>query len=248
VVKKTAIILTKKDKSMNTISEREEAASALFEVLRKIPLSPELSETRDYLFPEGLSPVVQLEEDGRKKRSSAAAWNWNAKTGEIRIYLEPIAAAAEPQSEVPAAAPPSPVEAASAGTQTDAPAPTSIKVELTEDGITSQEVIECCQALAAAERSNRQFIALKWFRDDFLATVDFRWAKEPQRRQRVLSHTIDLGRIDAKKIPNPKSNFPTTTISLNRLIPTPGVAPRFQPIAVRGEPVSVTLLRDRGSV
>jgi hypothetical protein len=232
---------------MNTISEVEAAASALFEALRNIPLSPELTEARDYLFPDGLTPVVQLEEDGRKKRSSAAAWNWNPKTGEIRIYLDPAASVAKPQPEI-LPAPPQPLETTPASVPPDIPAPAAIKVESTEDGITSQEVIECCQALAVAERSNRQFIALKWFRDDFLATVDFPWAKGPQRRQRVLSHTIDLGRIDAKKIPNPKSNFPTTTISLNRLIPTPGVAPRFQPIAVRGEPVSVTLLRDRGSV
>jgi hypothetical protein len=103
--------------------------------------------------------------------------------------------------------------------------------------------------LAAAEKSNRQFIALKWFRDDFLATVDLPWATSIQRRQRVLSQAIEMGKINAKKIPNPRTpQFPTTAISLNRSMPTPGVPPRFQPVGIRGEAASTTLLRDRGSI
>jgi hypothetical protein len=231
---------------MNNINEVEIAASSLFAALRHVSLSPELEEIRDYLFPDGMTPVVQLEEDGRKKRSSAAAWNWNPKSGEIRIFLEPVEA-------------PGPVDSfartADSVAATQAVTPSAIAAPVTPsaldnppDRITPDEVIECCQALAAAEKSNRQFIALKWFRDSYLATVDFSWARSSQRRQRVLSEAIDLGRIDAKKIANPKSEFPTMTISLNRSMPIPGVAPRFQPVTVRGEAVSAALLRDRGSI
>lgn len=234
---------------MKTINEVESVVPALLEVLRNVPLSPELAEAREYLLPKGFTPVVQLEEDGRKKRSSAAARNWTPTTGEIRIYFDPDVEISKPQAVPPVQRPiySVPSEPSTHFETAKAISPSVPEEEVAEE-VSPQEVIECCQALAAAERSNRQFIALKWFRDDFLATVDFAWAKSPHRRQRVLSHAIDIGRIDAKKIPNPKSNFPTTTISLNRSIPTPGVAPRFQPIAVRGEAVSTTLLRDRGKI
>jgi len=254
---------------MNNISDAEVAASSLFAALRRVKLSPELEEIRDYLFPEGMAPVVQLEEDGRKKRSSAAPWNWSPKTGEIRIFQEPVLpspprtgepkfpsnsgeAVSQPQTK-PVNIGVSVSPASPLAFDRITPADINLRYSQTggaavaDDRITPEEVIECCQALAAAEKANRQFTSLKWFRDNYLATVDFPWARSPQRRQRVLSEAIDLGRIDTKKISNPKSEFPTMTISLNRSMPIPGVAPRFQPIAVRGEAVSTTLLRDRGN-
>ena len=221
---------------MQTISQVEAQLQSALESLRELNLRPETRQALNLLLPEGLQPVVQLEEDGRKKRSSADASNWNPRTGEIRIYFDPITPSIAPQAQshvrTPAiTAPPTP----STGT-------------FNAEVASPQQIVECCQALAEAEKSNRQFIALTWFRDDYLATVDFTWAKTAQGRQRVLACALEMGRIQAKKIPNPKSTFPTTTISLNRSIPTPGVAPRFQPIAVRGEPVSTTLMRDRGNV
>lgn len=236
---------------MQTISEVEATVQAGLEALRNAPLSPEITLALKFLLPDGLSPVVQLEEDGRKKRSSASASNWNPKTGEIRIYFDPISAAGEPK---PTAAT-IPTEVGTVQNASANPIPSqippsrSVATGNAPDSVSPQEIIECCQALAAAEKSNRQFIALKWFRDDFLVTIDMPWAKSVQRRQRVLSQAIDMGRIDAKKIPNPRApQFPTTTISLNRSIPTPGVPPRFQPVAIRGEAASTTLVRDRGSV
>jgi hypothetical protein len=240
---------------MKTISDAEAKVQAGLEALRNIPLSPEITLALKFLLPDGLSPIVQFEEDGRKKRSSAAASNWNPRTGEIRIYFDPISTVGEQKTD-PNSLPSSPesgvaedvhlpiqpLKAQGQPSQTTHP-------ENASDPVTPQEIIECCQALAAAEKSNRQFIALKWFRDDFLATVDLPWATSLQRRQRVLSQAIDMGKIDAKKIPNPRApQFPTTTISLNRSIPTPGVPPRFQPVAIRGEAASATLLRDRGSI
>lgn len=240
---------------MKTISEVEATVQAGLEALRNVPLSPEITLALKFLLPEGLSPVVQFEEDGRKKRSSAAASNWNPRTGEIRIYFDPISAVGEQKADL------NPLPSSSGlGTSQGVHVPVqplkpqgrpsqATRPENASDVVSPQEIIECCQALAAAEKSNRQFIALKWFRDDFLATVDLPWSTSVQRRQRVLSQAIDLGKIDAKKIPNPRAaQFPTTAISLNRSMPTPGVSPRFQPVAIRGEAASTTLLRDRGSI
>jgi hypothetical protein len=234
---------------MQTINELQFSVQAGLEALRNIELNSEALAAREILLPDGLTPVVELvNENGRRIRSDAASWNWNPQTHRIQISFRPLSTAPNSPTEPtpPEFTSAKPPEQSKASPHEDATTPVAAGV--LPDPVTPQEVVECCQALASAEKSNRQFIALKWFRDDFLATVDFAWAKERQRRQRVLSQAIDLGRIDHKKIPNPKSTFPTTTISLNRLIPTPGVAPRFQPISVRGEPVSATLLRDRGSL
>jgi hypothetical protein len=236
---------------MQTINDLEVSAQAAFEAMRKLKLNPDAEAARELLLPDGLSPVVELvSENWRRKRGNAASWNWNPQTDRIVISFRAIDTAngAPPTvtTESPSheKRPDDPVETKNARLEI---APIHRQDEVVPDSVTPQEVVECCQALASAERSNRQFIALTWFRDDFLTTVDFAWAKSSQRRQRVLSEAINIGRIDAKKIPNPRSNFPTTTISLNRSVPTPGVAPRFQPVAVRGEAVSTTLLRDRGS-
>lgn len=237
---------------MQTINDLVISAQASLEAMRKLELNPDAEAARELLLPDGLSPVVELiSENGRRKRGNAASWNWNPQTDRIVISFRAIDTAngapptAPAESPSPEKHPDNPVKTMCAGLEIK---PVHRQIEVVPDSVTPQEVVECCQALASAERSNRQFIALTWFRDDFLSTVDFAWAKSSQRRQRVLSEAINIGRIDAKKIPNPRSNFPTTTISLNRSVPTPGVAPRFQPVAVRGEAVSTTLLRDRGSV
>ena len=111
------------------------------------------------------------------------------------------------------------------------------------------EVQQCCSALADAERTGNQFIALKRFRDLILPGFAFSWANNADERQRVLSKSIEAGAIVAKKIPNPKNpTFPTTSLSLNR-VSSHLVQPvsRFRPVPIKGEPGSVTLLQDRGS-
>jgi len=232
---------------MNTINELELSVQAGIEALRDIKLDSNAAMAREVLLPEGLIPVVELVSDTlRRKRSSAGAWNWNPQTDRIIISFRPISSQAD--TELKSATPPEePRAVASLGN--DYPLSNGNQHPVSPDSVTSQEIVECCQALAAAERSNRQFIALKWFRDDFLMTVDYAWARNPQRRQRVLAQAIDIGRIETKKLHNPKTpQFPTTTISLNRSLPTPGVPPRFHPISIRGESASATLLRDRGAV
>lgn len=222
-----------------TIQEVEQRIPALLSALSAVKLTPELEEVRNFLFPPDFIPVIQLEKGGRKMRSTAAAWNWTPETGDVRIYFDPTPTETEPSPAAPSVSSeflPADLE--------DGPSSAGAEVVV---AVSPHEVIECCQSLAVAERSpNRQFVSLKWFRENFLTTVDFPWAQTPEGRHRVLSYAIGLGRIETKKIANPKSNFPTTAINLNQTLPTVGVIPRFQPIPIRGEPGSVTLLRDRG--
>src|ERR1700722_9188992 len=71
-----------------TISDLEQIIANALEGLRPAPLSENITAAFPYLLPNGLRVRVQLEEDGRKKRSTAAASNWNPETGEIVIYFE----------------------------------------------------------------------------------------------------------------------------------------------------------------
>ena len=70
-----------------TISDLEQIIAGALEGLRPAPLSESITAAFPYLLPQGLRLRVQLEEDGRKKRSTASALNWNPETGEIVIYF-----------------------------------------------------------------------------------------------------------------------------------------------------------------
>ena len=233
---------------MSTIHDVENRLQTGLEALRDLPLNSQIMEALRYILPDGYSPIVQLEEDGRKKRSTADASNWQPETGEIRIYFEKrpvhvsqptLKSFASPPAKRPTTMP------ASSSTPLANPAASRPFGPLP---VSPTEMTECCQALAEAEKIGRQFIALKWFRDDFLIKQGFVWASSDSRRQQVLAHAIEHGRIDSRKIPNPRSpQFPTTIITLNRSNASPGVPPRFEPVSVRGESVSSSLLRDRGA-
>src|SRR5271156_3223783 len=74
----------------STISDLEQTVQNGLEAMRNAPLSEQITSALKYLVPSGYKPIVQLEEDGRKKRSTAAASNWTPETGEIVIYFEPL--------------------------------------------------------------------------------------------------------------------------------------------------------------
>jgi hypothetical protein len=105
-------------------------------------------------------------------------------------------------------------------------------------------------SLAEAEKAGKAFIALKWFRDNELTTHGYAWADSLAHRQAVLAKAFEVGAIQTTPIPNPKApQHPTTTIRLNRESKyAQAVAPRFQPIQLRGDGPSASeiLLRDRG--
>jgi hypothetical protein len=250
-----------------TINDLEQIIASALEGLRPAPLSESITAAFPYLLPSGLRVRVQLEEDGRKKRSTAAASNWSPETGEIVIYFERQepesnlqAAAIQPttptnrdeffarkQRQVQAGIIPDPLKIAPS--ERRAATHEAILTSLAEPKVSDSEIQQLCMALAEAEKAGKAFIALKWFRDNELTTHGYAWAESLAYRQAVLAKAFDVGAIQTTPIPNPKApQHPTTTIRLNRESKyAQAVAPRFQPIKLRGEgpTASEILLRDR---
>jgi hypothetical protein len=184
-----------------TINEIEETIRVGLEALRRAPMNDAITAALSFLIPDGFAPVVQLEEEGRKKRSNSAASNWDPERGEIVIYFERTAATSarrvenmQPVSRV--AKIQSPGEPAEA---------------------TAEELRQCTEALAQAESGGKPFVSLKWFRDTALPSYSYPWTISPVSRQRVLTKAIESGVVALDKVPNPKSSqFPTTTVRLSR--------------------------------
>jgi hypothetical protein len=252
-----------------TIGDLEQVIAKALEELRPAPLSQSITAAFPYLLPAGLKVRVQLEEDGRKKRNTAAASNWNPESGEIVIYFE--REDDQPQPTAPAienAAPVSQAESrfgkynrdVQAGLREDpirVPASErrentsfDIQVTLAEQNVSDVEIEQLCAALADAEKAGKSFIALKWFRDNELTTYNYPWVESLTHRQAVLRKALEANAIETTPIPNPKApQHPTTTIKLNRESKyARSIPPRFQPIQLRGEgPTgSEIILRDRG--
>jgi hypothetical protein len=253
-----------------TISDIEQTVQRGLEELRGAPLNDKITAALKFLTPPGYRPVAQLEEDGRKKRSTAAASNWNPETGEIVIYFEPLevtyTTARESIPQLRPADSPSKfsglIEEVEKGKRYDpllmTPAERNLSSERTvrkilgeavEPLVTAEQIQQLCSALAEAEKVGRAFIALKRFRDDELTTRGYSWAGSLAHRQAVLAKAIDTGAVVTSQIPNPKApQHPTTTVKLNReSVYAVSVTPRFQPIRAKdGASASEILLRDRG--
>lgn len=93
------------------------------------------------------------------------------------------------------------------------------------------------------------FVALKWFRDTVLPSEGF----TPEQARRELNAAIEAGMVRVNKLANPKSPFPTSTLSLERAhdfvratLQQPPPAPRrgFNPINL-GVNVSDVILAER---
>jgi hypothetical protein len=232
-------------KHPSTISELEDAVQNGLEQLRSLPFNEAIAQSLSFLVPKGYRPIVQFEEDGRKKRSTAAASNWSPETGEILIYFEPEESAGKVTTQTKSPLPP-PNNTALAYVDSQ---PAEATVEGEDSGVVAVQIRECCDALADAERAGKAFVALKWFRDEALPGHGFAWTGSTEERQRVLARAIESGAISTRKIPNPRfPQHPTTTISLNRAEAPRGLTPRFNPILVKGELVSTTIMNDRGAI
>lgn len=259
------------DASEPTVSDVEQTIQEGLEALRDAPLNDLIASALKFLVPTGYRPVAQLEEDRRKKRSTAAASNWNPETGEIVIYFEPLhreaTTTAAPQAVIQRAAGSSRWAAlqqeADIGKRYDPLLMTpeerrrsnnrSARMAVGESAeplVTKEQIRQLCAALAEAEKAGRAFIALKKFRDDELTAHSYGWADSLAHRQAVLARAIDLGAVVTSQIPNPKApQHPTTTVKLNRESEyASSIPPRFQPIRLRGEGPSASeiLVRDRG--
>ncbi len=110
-----------------------------------------------------------------------------------------------------------------------------------------------CSLDRAESKQGHHFVALKWFRDVALVAEEFDWSRTVGGRDALVRDAIDRGIVLTGKVPNPrKPEFPVTSIRLNRTaqevqaaLRTPYKDATFQPIAIRGETLSSTVLRDR---
>jgi len=114
------------------------------------------------------------------------------------------------------------------------------------------DLIRCLDL--AESRPGYTFVALKWFRDVALPGSASAWAQSDAVRSNVLREAIDRRIVVTGRIPNPKSpQFPVTTLKLNRLLPEvrtvlgrgDSMEEGFEPITIRGENLSATVLRER---
>jgi hypothetical protein len=237
-----------------TINDREHELESAIEAVQHLTsrtsqdeLQSVIARLRELLFPVGYKVRVQLEEDGRKKRSNADASYWSFHSGEMVMFYEPNTdSGIEEQMSVTPQTPPTPLHVVPAS-QSVGPSQNEAAIDLKLNVVQEDDIQRCVDALDEAEKLGKQFIAYKWFRDLVLAGLPYSWARDAEQRQQVLSAAVESGRISIQKIPNPRQPmFPTTTLSINRTGSAAGVKSRFRPIQVIGEPVSATLLRDRG--
>ena len=213
-----------------TIADAEARISRGLTRLRVLAIAdPDALYAVSMLAPSGHRTVVQLEEDGRKKRNTASASNWNPKTGEMLVYFEPE----EDENDLAPVIEPDPAPHTSP--------------QATFGRTPDTQVRECCMALSEAEKQGKPFIGLKWFRDTALPQQSFEWAASPQERFRVLNQAIAEGLIETQSLANPMNPaHPTTTLRLNREKTRGIVGSRFNPIPLRGEPLSSMIIRERG--
>jgi hypothetical protein len=256
-----------------TISDIEQTVQNGLEALRDAPLNEQITAALKFLTPPGYRPIAQFEEDGRKKRSTASASNWNPETGEIVIYFERTKLdSVPPMSPERHAAGRSRINAASSqasaaaallgldfesrlrriredsGLSNDPYVPDPLPTFDT-GAVTPWQIQQCCEALAEVEKAGKAFIALKWFRDQGLTSHGYSWAESLACRQAVLTKAIEEGAILTTQIPNPRApQHPTTTVKLNRESEHAlSVPPRYQPIRAKGgASASEIILRDRG--
>jgi hypothetical protein len=182
------------------------------------------------LVPKGYRVrVTLLDQNEKKKRRNASAETWSPDSDLIRISFERESRDAS--------------DADTAGAQ-------SPKANAVSDSLA-----DLVRSLDRAEsRPGYTFVALKWFRDVALPADAPAWAQSVDVRSNVLRDAIERRMVLTGRIPNPKSpQFPVTTIKLNRLNPevrtvlgSAGSGEEdFEPIAIRGESLSATVLRER---
>ena len=105
-------------------------------------------------------------------------------------------------------------------------------------------------ALSEAERS-REFVGLKWFRDQYLTGQGYDWARDPRASGALLRRATEQRLILTSQVPNPNNPLhPVTAIRVNRRHPrfqteSTGKGAAFTPIPIRGGSIADTVLGDR---
>lgn len=220
--------------------------------------SPEYDSLGTFLQPlvskDYRAHVSLFDKSGRKKKKNASANNWSPDSGEIRIFFEPVAQSSSSDRVKPDRVKPDRVKPDSDRVKPES-TPATAKSTERKPAMTSDPVSDLVRVLDRTEsRPGYEFIALKWFRDVVLPAEGFEWALSDQMRQSVLRETIERRLVLTSRVPNPKSpQFPVTAIRLNRLLPdtqailgAAGISDsEFDPIEIRGENLSATILRER---
>lgn len=185
------------------------------------------------LLPKGYQCEVHFHRGNRKKRRDAEfEGNWDAGADSVRISFSPM----EEENET--------------ATGKGAASPKTVNPASAEDRLS-----DLLRALDRAEgRPGYEFVSLKWFRDAALVGEGFSWVADESMRHDVLREAIDRRWILTSKVANPRPpHFPVTAIRVNRQMPEvnavlgnrTGGIPAFRPVAIGGESLSATVLRDR---
>ena len=109
---------------------------------------------------------------------------------------------------------------------------------------------ELLEALSEVERS-REFVGLKWFRDQYLSTRRYDWANDPRKNDAMLRRATKQRLILTSQVPIPNDPLhPVTAIRINRRHPrfqteTARRGSAFTPISIRGGAIADTVLGDR---
>jgi hypothetical protein len=205
----------------------------------------EILQDLSYSLPENYQPLVSLlDASGRKKRSNAAASNWSPESGgRLEIRFEPVTQEKK--------------QAAPGVSRTDHNVHHAVpSVASAANSYVHPAEAELLRAVDRAEsRPGWNFAPLKKFRDEILPMEPLPVGMRTDVEQHaVLRSAIDKRFILVGKVPNLKApQFPVTTIRLNRLMPEVKAAlgqannpdADFQPVEIRGEPLSATILRER---
>ena len=217
---------------MSTIGNSEaELGQALSDILREF-----LPQTAWY------SLEIEIYENDRKKRRDASRSSWRPGSGEIRIKFGGPVTTLKPQTSA---------EPSQRSPDLSTPGSRSSR----DDGTDMGRLTDLIKSLESAEqRPGFEFVALKWFRDLYLPAEGHEWAVSSSARDESLRQAIKHGILLTSKVPNPKAPaFPVTAIRLNRQHPVvrlvvgePAIAASgFQPVSIRGEALSDTVLQER---
>jgi hypothetical protein len=217
------------------------------EVESRLEQSLEKSAAFQPLVPKGYRVQVTLFGKKRKKTKSASAETWSPESDLIQISFERESGDGSDEGDVVNSASPQPkVQVSDRPIAGHHPDPQFTVSDSLSD------LIRCLDH--AESRPGYTFVALKWFRDVALTSGAPAWAQSDAVRSNVLRDAIERRIVLTGRIPNPNSpQFPVTTIKLNRLLPEVRTVlgsgdsseESFEPITIRGESLSATVLRER---
>lgn len=206
---------------MNLTASQPILANALNELISKALPTVSLPELQTLLKHFEVKALVLLK-DGEKINGKTSVEKAITKAHQIQFVLTPRAQALEDTGI--SEAPPQ-LTASAAGI----------------------EIIEAFQKA----KSGHRFVALKWFRDQWLPNQNFSWCKDPEQIRVHLRTAIDQGTLRKELLPNPNNpDHPTTTLQEGNSVTENCIAPsrtskRFSPLEISGKPLSQSIIEGR---